>query len=77
MKRSFGVLLTEYANLSFDAGRWSADPKTHRRYERVKNRADVIRERLVTLYMHAVYPENTKRKRLSARVRPQPPHEGP
>ena len=55
MRRTFSQLLTAYANLSFDAGRWSVEKKTQRRYERAKDRADALRERLVTLWMKAVY----------------------
>lgn len=53
--RSVSALLTAYANLSFDAGRWSVNQKTRRRYERAKDRADALRERIVTLYMKAAY----------------------
>jgi hypothetical protein len=54
-KRTVSELLTAYANLSFDAGRWSVDEKTRRRYERAKDRAGVLRERIITLYMKAAY----------------------
>ena len=56
--KNFTQLLTEYANLSFDAGRWSVDQKTKARYERAKERAGHIRSRLVTQHMRALLKED-------------------